>query len=387
MPGVRDRPPPLPSKDDDSPPPSPSSDASTETARPVTPPPYMSADSVQRQFDDMRNLIGTLIGRTEDLAQKVAAPRAVDERMGRLEAMLSRALSHLDDSLVDDMDFSRRRPKSEHKASSVHSKAPTAKSTQDGSYLSRGIDGAYPDESIQKAPAPPNSIYDHDSQTWSPIPDSLLEPIRRGPDFDPEFELANLPPNTPPELYESKPIAVPDFIRNRARAQGPAPAQTPAQPRQEDVYSQGEYQQTEYEPTPVQTPAPLPPPKSPSLESTPREEPMQDLRDQRPDIMPQDQGIPDDQQTQWSMDDVAHDPSRRLPPPQPVDLPTPVRSPGQLASGPQMPQPYGPSVPPGGGPGMMPGMGMPPMMPPGAGQMPRPTMPRIAGVRDPISTT
>lgn len=388
MPGVRDRPPPLPSKDGDSPPPSPtSSTSSIETARPVTPPPYMSADSVQRQFDDMRNLLGTLIGRTNDLAEAVSEPRQYDltqngqDRIGRMERMLERALSHLSDSMIDDLEKPSRYP-AHRGIPPVYPKAPSISgSTVTGSFLSKDIGGVYDDEAGLKAPAPPNSDAHsgRDSQTWSPIPDSLLEPIRPGADFDPEFELANLPPNTPPELYDPKPIAVPDFIRNRARVEEDLPYPPPPQTRQSSVFPSEEDYQSEYEATPTQTPAPLP--KSPSNRSAiDGQSPMKECRDERPDVMPHDQAIDDDQQTQWSMDDVPHGDSRRLPPPQPVDLPTPVRSPGQFpASGPQMRPPFGP--------GMVPGMGMPPMMPPGAGEMPRPTMPRIAGVRDPISTT
>lgn len=81
---------------------------------------------------------------------------------------------------------------------------------------------------------------------------------------------------------------------------------------------------------------------------------------------------------QYSEEEGDRGPSRRLPPPQPVDLPTPVRSPSQFPHQQfsQQGQPMNMRPPfPGG------------MPPPGMGEVPRPSLPRIAGVRDPISTT
>ena len=385
MPGVRDRPPPLPSKDlDDSPPPSPSSTAST--ARPVTPPPYMSADSVQRQFDDIRNMLGSLIGRTNDIADEVARRREYEvelpprPELSRIENLLKRTLSRLggpdmDDHVPGHSNAPMDTPMTE--------KPPTSTRTRTGS-LYDGSNAIYSDELGSNVKAPANSfveVYDPKLRRWSSVPSSLLDGYAPEPEFDADFAISNLPPDTPPQEYSLNPVRVPDFIRDRLPRKGDVP---PPRPLQHD------YAQTEYDASPVQQQAPLPSTKASSTAPpSPREEPddpTQDMHD-LPPIPYRTEQIPEDQQSYWSEDDNDRGPVRQAPPPAPVDLPTPVRSPGQIPqngfSNGQMG--YGPGMrPPMSGPGMM-GPGMPP--PPGMNGMGRPALPRIAGVRDPISTT
>ena len=115
MPGVRDRPPPVPSKDDDdSPPGSPSSISTASTLRPVTPP-TLPHEALNQQFDDMRRLMGTLIGKTNDLASEVARSRSYEVDMSprgpgmrRIEDLLRRALLRLGDSeFLDEYNLER----------------------------------------------------------------------------------------------------------------------------------------------------------------------------------------------------------------------------------------------------------------------------------------
>lgn len=393
MPGVRGRPPPPPSKDeDDSTPPSPSSTAST--ARPVTPPPYMSADSVQRQFDDIRNMLGSLIGRTNDIADEVAKRKEYEveppprPELSRIENLLKRTLSRLGEQDMDDFPPERSNVPMDTPFSE---KPPSSVRTRTGSIYD-GSNAVYSDELGSKVKAPANSfveVYDPRRRRWSSVPSSLLDGDAPEPEFDADFAIDNLPPDTPPEDYPLDPVQVPDYIRDRLPRKGGVSTQPPPRSLQHDYGT--EYTQTEYdESASVQDQPPLPPTKdSSTAPPTPREgseETTQDMQDQPP-IPYRTEQIPDDQQSYWSEDDSQRGPVPQAPPPAPVDLPTPVRSPGQMPmngfnngqSG------YGAGMrPPMSGPGMM-GPGMPP--PPGMGGMGRPTLPRIAGVRDPISTT
>lgn len=371
MPGLRERPPPVPRKDDDgSPPSSPSS--TTSTARPVTPPPYMSADSIQRQFDDVRNMLGSLIGRTNDIADQVARARAYESpiprrsELERIEDLLKRTLSRLGDREFDAAsEFAPGKT-----PMSQHSKAPSSIKTVTGS-LYAGSNGVYSDDAGSKIKVPANSFhedYDPRRRRWSTVPDSLLDGELPSPDFDADFHIANLPPDTPPEEFPLGQVEVPDFIRGAPRR-----VDGPPEPYR------SEHDRSEYAPTPGQQ-APQPLSKTPSSASPSSQSPMQGMRDEPP-IPFRMEEVPEDQQSYYTEEETPREPSRQLPPPQPVDLPTPVRSPGHLPP----PGPSGMGMRPPFAPGMPGPMGMLP--PPGATEMPRPTLPRIAGVRDPISTT
>ena len=333
----RDRPPPVPSKDG-SPPSSPSSTAST--LRPVTPP--LMPDALTAQFDDMRNLIGTLIGKTNDLASEVARSRSIDidmsERgpgMRRIEDLLRRALLRLGDSeFLSDYD----RPYEPERE-------PTSAPTERAPSIYEGSDGVHTEDWTAKAKTPANSITESYRQRkrWSGVPTSLLEgPLEEG-DFDSEAEriaMEDLPPDSPPKEYLIDKTAIPPHIAARLPRKPPPSeyeqlyeesihAEPPPEPSVHEYEQPIPYRPEEYEPEPSEY--------------------TEDYEDRRP--------------------------ARPLPPPEPVDLPTPV---GSESRYPQIgPLPIRPPYPAGGIP--------PP--PPGVGEMPRPSLPRIAGVRDPISTT
>ena len=293
MPGVRERPPPLPSKDeDDSPPSSPASTAST--AHPVTPPPYMSEDSVQRQFDDMRNMLGALIGRTNDIADEVAKRREYEAEsrrrpeMSRIESLLKRALSRLGDPDVNELLPDRHlapmdTPIAEKPASSIR--------TRTGS-LYDGSQALYSEDVGPKVKVPANSfveMYDPVRRRWSSVPSSLLDGYEPEQDFDADFAIANLPPDTPPMEHSLDPVQVPDFIRDRLPHKGPTP----------DRPYEGDYASTDYgDRTPIQEQPPLPPSKASSTASSSPpgdEESLHDMRD-HPPIPYRTEQVPEDQQ-------------------------------------------------------------------------------------------
>ena len=194
--------------------------------------------------------------------------------------------------------------------------------------------------------------YKHRKQ-WSEVPSSLLDgPLGEG-DFDSEAEriaMEDLPPDTPPAEYMIDKSTIPPHIAARLPRQ--------QQPPDEEYYEEDEpYEESIHtEPLPESSPPPskhTPPP----VPYRPEEDP------ERGDSI-------------YTDDELDRRPITRLPPPEPVDLPTPVGSESgypQMAGGSHMRPPY-------------PMGGMPPP-PPGVGEMPRPSLPRIAGVRDPISTT
>ncbi|WVQ95510.1 hypothetical protein IAU59_002607 [Kwoniella sp. CBS 9459] len=412
----RDRPPPPPSKDDeDSPPPSPAlsvgSAASIETARPVTPPPAIVPEVINQQFDDLRNLLGTLIGRQEDLlgrqdelAQEMARKRNFDVElpnrgpgMARLEDLLKRVLQRVGDSeFADEVLQSQHDKKALHPAS--HVSTPRSQATKEGS-MYEGGDSVYSGEfDIRGKRAPPNSIassYDRRKRgPLSELPESELP----SPEFDEDFALAGLPPDTPPDEYISHQRQIPPHLARRMPRQTPGPTpqtQFVAQPMPipEESPEEVEYydEEPEYEPEPEPEYVPEPEPEyeaepQPVTEYEPTPPPApKDLTPQPSPVQPPipyrtEESYPDDEGPYE--DDAAHrGPYRQGPPPQPVDLPTPVNSPRNMP-------PYQPQQP-GMRPGFAPAPGMPAPMPPGPGMndMPRPSLPRIAGVRDPISTT
>ncbi|WRT70644.1 uncharacterized protein IL334_007642 [Kwoniella shivajii] len=403
----RDGPPPVPSKDEDdeSPPSSPSSTSTTSsasTARPVTPPPMIIPEVINQQFDDLRNLLGTLIGRQEDLlgrqdlmAEEMSRRRSFDvelpERgpgMARLEDLLRRVLdrvgdSEFDESLQPAFEETKKYPKS-------HLSTPKTQGTREGSMYGGG-DSVYGSEfGARGRNAPANSISSEvDRRRRRPMSDissSLLEGEIPEPEFDEEFALSGLPPNTPPREFVSRGPQFPRHLVGQRPRQPPQQAQPQfvpqpmsvheEYPEEEDYYedepeqdgeSEEQYEpepelETEYEPTP--------PPVEKDI--TPEQSPDQAPIPYRTESNDQDENVP------YENEDTQRGPYRSGPAPQPVDLPTPVNSPRN------MPQYQGQ---PGMRPGFAPAPGMPAPMGPGMTDMPRPSLPRIAGVRDPISTT
>ncbi|OCF45693.1 hypothetical protein I317_00596 [Kwoniella heveanensis CBS 569] len=412
----RDRPPPPPSKDEDeSPPPSPtlstSSASSTETARPVTPPPAIIPEVINQQFDDLRNLLGTLIGRQEDLlgrqdelAQEMARRRNFDVElpdrgpgMARLEDLLKRVLQRVGDSeFADDLLQSQYDRKPIHPAS--HTSTPRSQFTKEGS-MYEGGDSVYSGEfDVRGKRAPPNSIASsYDRRRRGPLSELPQSEIP-SPEFDEDFALAGLPPDTPPDEYISHQRNIPPHLARRIPRQTPGPAPQPQiipqpmpipeeSPEEVQYYDEKpEYEpepepeaelelEPEYEPEPepVTEYEPTPPPVP--REVTPQPTPVQ------PPIPYRTEESYPDEEGPYQDDAANRGPYRQGPPPQPVDLPTPVNSPRNMP-------PYQPQQP-GMRPGFAPAPGMPAPMPPGPGMtdMPRPSLPRIAGVRDPISTT
>ncbi|WWD20657.1 hypothetical protein CI109_105133 [Kwoniella shandongensis] len=389
----RERPPPVPSKDldDESPPSSPSSSTSSiETARPVTPPPVIMPEVMNSQFDDLRSLLGNIIGRQEDMAQELARRRSYDVElpdrgpgMTRLENMLRRLLERVGDSDYLDV-LSGPVPDEKRAYHMSHLSTPKPQGTKDGSMYGGG-DSVYSGEFGSRGRhAPANSFTsDYDRRRRGPltdVSDSLIDGQLAEPEFDENFALSGLPPDTPPGEYVPRHPQVPAQLTRRAPpaqpAEQPAPQSQPEEPQYEEYYqddapepasvAEEEVPITEYEPTPQ--PTPVPPPK----EVTPEQSPDQ------PPIPYRTEDDYDDEDRTYEEETYPRGPSRPGPPPQPVDLPTPVNS---LRNMPQYQQqgqyPMRPPFPVGG------------MPPPGPGMtdMPRPSLPRIAGVRDPISTT
>ncbi|WVF67946.1 hypothetical protein IAT40_002708 [Kwoniella sp. CBS 6097] len=412
----RDRPPPPPSKDDDeSPPPSPTSSitsaSSTETARPVTPPPAIIPEVINQQFDDLRNLLGTLIGRQEDLlgrqdelAQEMARRRNFDVElpdrgpgMARLEDLLKRVLQRVGDSeFADELLQSQYDKKPVYPAS--HVSTPRSQLTKEGS-MYEGGDSVYSGEfDVRGKRAPPNSIASsYDRRRRGPLSE-LPESEIPSPEFDEAFALAGLPPDTPPDEYITQQRDMPPHLARRMPRQTPGPAPQPQivpqpMPIQEESPEEVEYydEQPEYEPEPEPEYEPEPEPEyepepeavteyEPTPPPAPRELTPQPTPVQPPIPYRTEESYPDEDGP-YDADAAHRGPYRQGPPPQPVDLPTPVNSPRNMP-------PYQPQQP-GMRPGFAPAPGMPAPMPPGPGMtdMPRPSLPRIAGVRDPISTT
>nr|XP_019051135.1 hypothetical protein I302_01584 [Kwoniella bestiolae CBS 10118]OCF30065.1 hypothetical protein I302_01584 [Kwoniella bestiolae CBS 10118] len=419
----RDGPPPVPSKEpDDSPPSSPSSitstTSSTSTARPVTPPPLIIPEVINQQFDDLRNLLGTLIGRQEDLlgrqdemAQELNRRRSFDIElpdrgpgMARLEDLLKRVLQRVGDSeFADELPLLDKEKKM---YPSSYPATPKTEGTRDGSMYGGG-DSVYGSEfGARGRNAPANSIassFDRRrKRPMSEVSSTLMEGAVPEPEFDEEFALSGLPPDTPPKEFISRQPPFPRHLVGQRPTQGPAPVQPqPAQPQyfpqpapireqpeEEEYYEEEEGQpEPEYEPEPEFEYEPTPVPQAdamteyePTPPPTPREMTPQQTPMQPPIPYRTDDDYQDDSQ-QYADEGVQRGPYRPGPPPQPVDLPTPVNSPRNMP-------PYQPTQP-----GMRPGFAPAPSMPappipgPGMTDMPRPSLPRIAGVRDPISTT
>ena len=317
----------------------------------------------------MRNLIGTLIGKTDDLADEVFRARSIEVELTprgpglrRIEDLLRRALQRLGDSeFLDDYDADHQedfRPPKPPPA------PPSVKGSEYGSWY-KGSDGVHSADWERKARTPPNSFTDSYTarrQRRSPaIRRSLIEGSIPEEEFDSEaerFAMEDLPPGTPP----------PEHMIGRSRVPPHIASRFPRQQPQEQEQEPEEYEdEPEYEESVITEPL-----RSPTPEQIPRS--PEDIRPlpYRPVTM-------EDEVSDYSEgEDLPPRPPTRsqAPPPEPIDLPTPVRSGEGLPE-----QPTGPHMRP-----PYPAGGMPPP-PPGMGNMPRPMLPRIAGVRDPISTT
>ncbi|WVQ70693.1 hypothetical protein IAR50_000215 [Cryptococcus sp. DSM 104548] len=402
-------PPPVPSKSDDdemTPPSSPASSvSSTETARPITPPPLLLPEVVNSQFDDLRNLLGTLIGRQEDIlgrqelmAQEIARGRNFDVELPdrgpgllRLEDLLKRVLNKVGDS-----EFTHEYMSIQDEKMSAYPRStlstPKTMGTKDGSIYD-GSSSVYSGEfGGHGRRAPANSVTSEHERRNRPlsVSDSLLDGHLGSPDFDEDFALSGLPPDTPPQEFVGRQLHGPPTFLHRNLQQAPkmaspmqqpraqqTPQHAPVQQYQEPQYYQDEESEqereeplTEYEPSEAplgRETTPVPAPK----DISPQESPV------HPPVPYRTEDDYQDDQRPYEDDQYDRQPTRQLPTPQKLDLPTPVNSPRNI---PQFSQP-GPSMrppfPPG--PGMMPG--------PGMSDMNRPSLPRIAGVRDPISTT
>lgn len=359
-------PPPLPSKhEDESPPSSPSSTSSMHTARPLTPDQNVN---VAVQLEEMRRLMGTLLGRTDDIQYELSKRRSFDVElsprsnpgMRRMEELLRRALSRLGDE-----DYVESLAPLEPDLLQAHDGEGSEPGSREGSWY-RGNGSLYSQELNPKG-VPPNSHtsrYGPGADRWSGVPSSLLNGDLPSPEFDDEAALAELPPATPPGEYRIPHAAVPPHIaRMRRHAQSPDSRGDHDERDQQAADRQRD--EEEYEP---------------SLEDDDRDQVEEELRDER-DRTPipyRQEGHSYPDETHESSDQAYRGPSRRLPPPEPVHLPTPVRS---EADYPQLPSGIRPPPP------FMPPSGMGPPYPAGMADMPRPSMPRIGGVRDPISTT
>ncbi|KAK4686714.1 hypothetical protein P7C73_g3410, partial [Tremellales sp. Uapishka_1] len=386
-------PPPVPRKDD-SPPSSPAlsemSVSTASTARPVTPPPLIMPDAISARFDQMQHLLGTLIGRTDDLQQEINRKREIEIEMspprgptlGRIEDLLRRLLLHSGDSeIAEEMGQGGFYKEPQRVFPDDQPPTPSeAEWTREGSFY-KGGDSIY-SEGMFKAPAPANSLVSSSARSYgsrlSRVPESLLDGELPAIDFDEEFAMSGLPPGSPPEEYQAKRSEVPQNLLRRTPRQQPQPTpqqpsremypQDPIQEEPEEQYQPSDYTESRYEDEPWE-PEPEPEPE--------QEAERPSSRDQTP--VPYDNGqmVPVDEDDQDYSDYEPSRPIRTPPPPQPVHLPSPVRS---NAGNPYPPRP--PMMQPG-----FPGSQMGPL-PPGAMNMPpRSSLPRIAGVRDPISTT
>ena len=239
---------------------------------------------------------------------------------------------------------------------------PNETEIEQGGSLYGGTGTVFSEEFGPKGTVPANSFtssYDaRRRHRFSDVPDSLLHGEIPEGDFDEELALRDLPPSEPPrERILPRAAQVPAALLQRRRK-----APSTAGERSESVYDD------------EHALPPLEESRRPSPQSEmDREAETPDREKDQPPIPYGGEEDYDREPSVWSEDEATRDPARQLPPPAPVDLPTPVGTPQYPQVGPSMRPPY----PPGG---------MPPY-PPGVAEVPRPSMPRIAGVRDPISTT
>jgi hypothetical protein len=307
----------------------------------------MMQDAVAQQLADMRHLIGTVIGQNNDIMQNNRRSFEVDlpptnPALRRLEDLLRRALYRLGDSDIMEEDGIPKYPEHSDEIKSRSGK-------EEGSWYGGG-DSIYSSEFKAKYMGPEGSL-SHEAQHElyggpSPVPSELLDPYAASPEFDEEFAMHNLPPETPPSDFAAPRTTLPPHLMDHLRGHRPQPAPMSSKSKSETVYTEDAYPE-------VSTP------ESPG--------------DQRPIPIRPPSHDDDDMTTSYGDEEPPRDPARRLPPPEPVNLPTPVQSQENFQMHDQS------------GPGPSGFAGMPP--PPGVQGMARPSMPRIAGVRDPISTT
>lgn len=335
-------------------------------------------DAIAQQFDDMRRLLGTVIGQNNDLMQEAEKRRSYEvdlppnnPRLRRIEDLLRRALLNLGDSdIAEEMGRTKRHEDDDddegypfpRQASSF----TKASSQKEGSWY-HGGDSVYSEELNPKLRAPhPSeaSTLTRNRGAFTPVPESLLHGSVGEPDFDEDWAMQNLVPETPPSDYIPPRNAVPPHLTDHLRThKQKTPEATP----------RSQHRRT----------TPSPPPGSVYTEDLHPESEGDDAAQEeeqgdQPPVPYRHEEDPQDDESIYTEDEYRREPARRLPTPQPVDLPTPVNS--KQGFPPYPPGPPQSMRPP------YPGGGMPPMRP-GMAEMPRPSLPRIAGVRDPISTT
>jgi hypothetical protein len=384
------------------------SDSSAETARPVTP--SAIPDAVAQQFDDMRQLLGTLIGRTDDILHETAKRQAFEIEMspkgpslGRIEDLLRRLLFRAGDTeLTGEYEKGANGyipPLRRFEDGMDEPETPSEEWEPEASMYRGGDSVSTAGPGRRRAPPPSHtSSFIRAQDRNSLTSDSHNTDRTETPGFDDEFAIKNLPPDIPPRGHiEIRSQAPPNIVKRKG-----GPQQQSVQPGQE-YYIPGPARTEEYAPESEygeQYQDQYQEPSEGSWDGGEEPEKQQDqgqlMEDDHPlpptpsDIHPIPIPAPGSQSpykrqpSLYSADDGGHRlPVRTPPTPQPIGLPSPVNSEDQRRGG------YGyPSGQPGMRPGVSGGPGMPGMpMPPGMMDMPRMSMPRIAGVRDPISTT
>ena len=338
-----------------------SSTSSTETARPVTPPAFIVPQSITDRLDDMQHVLGELLGQTQSLMDEVHRRRSYDLEIPdsgqkRMEDIMRRILAKLGDERIFDEPFQEEPYKPKPKKASTISE-----SESESAY--GGTNTMYSGEYSNKIPAPPNSEtteYRRKRENrFSGVPESLLDGSIPGSEFDEDFAMQDLPPADPPQEHVLPRMQIPAHLikrRQQSAATTPVLRHSPIPEEPEDLEEYPESYVSEQDD------------RQAYVETEPEEEDLAPMPYRQEDEYERDPSV-------YSEDYSPRGPTRQLPPPQPVDLPTPVNS---LKNMPYNPTSY-PGRPPFQG-------GMP--VPPGPTDMPpRPSLPRIAGVRDPISTT
>lgn len=353
---------------------------------------------INQQFDDLRNLLGALIGRQEDLlgrqdmlGRELERKRSFDVQLpdrgpglARLGDLLERVLNRVGDNDFPDEYRPTFEKKKDYLAS--HFATPKTEGTIEGSMYGGG-ESVYSSEFDGRGRrAPVNSMSSgYKRRRLGPsegAPESRIESEIPSPDFDDDFALSALPPDIPPQEFISRqPQKRPKlFTKSLRQHPQPVPQHVPQHSTAQE-YHRPEYNEEEYEPEAEQPITEYEPSVQPDPEPTPY--PAEETTVQQSPIQP---SVPfrtgkDYQDVYRPYQDGTYTrrPARQAPPPQQLNLPTPANSlrnmpPYHARPGPPMRPPFPP------------GFGMP-LPGPGMTDMPRPNLPRIAGVRDPISTT
>lgn len=306
----------------------------------------------------MQLLLGQLVGQNRDLMDEVARRRSYEVEtpamtgpQKRLEDMMRQILRKLGGA----QEYDEYLPESA--GSTPPPSPPPTMYTKDGS-MYRGNGSVYSDDGKVRAPAPSfTSSYDR-KKRFSGVPDSLLNGSVGGGEFD-HYTMDDLPPDDPPREHVIPHVQVPPHLarqRRQQQSEAPTPMIIPAAIPEEPEYYEESIPEGQIQARPNQQAYAETEPESPTPPPVPYKQ--------------------NDTPSEYS-DDYNRGQINRGPPPQAVDLPTPVNS---LRNLPTNGQGYMPGMPMGMQGGRPP---YPGMMPP----MPRPSLPRIAGVRDPISTT